>query len=217
MDTLTQRNRDLKTFKGIGSVRFKENETLQTLRAAWMGECPKKFRIEALSALGQPMASLAGDGEWIYYRSHARQQFRKEPYGSGFHRVLSIPVDPEELVSLLCGKLPEISFHEATLVQNPDASGGYVLALKRRWHGTVGIFYLDPEKRLVLGMERFDPRGNLRYRMDRSRFKAVGSFEIPFRIQASDDSGVFFELTVDRYWTNMPLDSTGFNLFPTLG
>ncbi len=216
MDHLGRKNIDLRTFKGLGTMRLKEGEALQTMRVAWMVELPEKLRIEALAVSGQPMVSIAGDGQWLYLLSHSDHRFYKKQYASGFDGFFSIPVQPSEMIALLGGKIPVAPHHTAHLMRDPD-SQGYRLVLKKRWQGIAEKIYLDPEQRKVLRIERFDSRGNLVYQVKQDNFQAVAGFELPFWIQASGDDGSFFELTVERWWTNVPVDPEGFALRPKTG
>jgi len=216
IERLKRNNSDLKTFKGVGSLRLKNDGNLQTLRVAWMGESPEKLRIEALAISGQPMASFAGDGEWLYFLFHAEKKYYKKRYEKGFDQFLSIPVHPREMIALLSGKIPVEAHHTVDLINDPD-SPGYILILKKRWQGIVEKIYLDSEKQEVLKIECFDGQGALSFRVQRDQFQAVTGFNIPFLIHASDNDGSFFELTVQRCWTNVPVDPEGFAIYPKAG
>lgn len=216
MDALKQKNTDLKTLKGLGSLRLKRDGEFQRLRAAWMGESPEKLRVEALALSGQPMASLSGDGRWVYFLSHTDGRYYKKPYGEGFERFLSIPMDPGQLLALLGGKISTVKHDAVNLEKDPDSTG-YVLILKKRWHGVVQKLFLDPQKKKVYKIEWYNGRGDLSFRVFRDRFQAVSGFEIPFFIHAADDAGSFFELTVQRCWINVPTDPGAFVIAPRTG
>ena len=214
LEQLTRRNKYLKTFKGIGELRLKENKKAQRLTVAWMGQLPEKLRMEALAVSGQPAASLAGDGRWLYFLSHADGRYYKRPYEKGFGRFLSIPLDPGEMVTLLSGRVPVVTHHVVDLKTDPD-SRGFVLILKKRWQGIVEKFYLGPDKQDVFKIERFDADGTLVWRLRWGAFHRVSDFSMPFWLRASRADGAFFELMVRRCWTNVPLDPRSFALSPT--
>lgn len=173
------------------------------------------FRVEVLIS-GRPLIKIASDGQWLYFRNAQSEQ---HPYGrmaldrENMEKIIQIPVEPADFLSLLTGCVPLYEHDYASL--EPRAEGkGYLLELTRKWQGAVQKIYLDQSKALVQQVESFDDSGFLIYRAEFNRFKKYNRYEIPSRVAVSTAGGRRFQLDISQYRTDVDVNAALFVLTP---
>jgi hypothetical protein len=236
---LKNQNLHLKTFKGIGRITFWENEKKNlTTRVAWAGSVPDRLRIALRSVSGQPVVSVASDGQWIYLVNHTRGKFYKQHSGdSTMKRFFSIPVTSDDIVNLLAGRVFVDNYDSAVVIRNgppgPMSGGtsscrttlsnqeepcadedGYILVLKKGWGNTCQKIYLDASRKQVRKVEIFYLTGDLKYRAEFKRMQDIEGYRVPSRLVISTDDGSGFQLDVDRYWAGVSVSPSLFVLTP---
>lgn len=236
---LENTNSKLKTFKGVGRITiWKKGKKDLTGRLAWIGLTPDNFRIALQSVSGQPVASLANDGEWIYIFSHAQSQYVKQR-STNFvmKKLFSVPIKSNDIVNILAGRVPVIKHNSAIVIKDTpghhtpddlmfqeterydlDESGGsgdgYVLVLKKRWGRICEKIYLETNKRDVRKVEIFDIDGALAYRAEFISMQRIKGHDVPVRLVLSGGDGSGFQLDIERYWANAPVSPSIFVLKP---
>ncbi len=235
ISTLKNQNLKLKTFKGVGNIKFRGRKKKDVAgRIAWVASSPDKIRIALSSVSGHPMISVASDGQWLYLISHSRGDFYKKPATtSSMRRLFTIPVKTEDMVDILAGRVPIHSYDSAVLTDHRsqvysteghtvstrnggDGSGqnGYVLVLKKKWGDILEKIYLDEKKKNVHKVEMFDATGTLAYRVEFDRMQAINGYRVPSRLLISNSDGSGFHLDVDRYWADASVSPSVFVLTP---
>ncbi len=207
------KNSKLKTFKGIGRVKVWDKGNFQVSRVAWVGWNPKRIRMEVLGVSGHPVASLASDGDWVYFYIHTQQRFYKKPANTTFQNFLSLPLGSVDMIALLSGRVP-IADHQSVLLKRDPVSNRYTLVLKKRWRGLVEKIYFDKKKENVTRVERFDSTGGLVYRAEFERLQTIAGYTVPVRLVISTAAGVIFELDIEKYWVDIPVSLPMFVLEP---
>ncbi len=207
------KNSKLKTFKGIGRVRAWNKGSFQVSRIAWVGWNPKRIRMEVLGVSGQPVASLASDGDWIYVYIHAEQRFYKKRAHTTFQNFFSLPLGSIDMIALMSGRAP-IADHQYVLLKRDPVSNRYVLILKKRWRGLVEKLYFDEKKENVTRVERFNSAGDLVYRAKFERLQTIAGYIVPAKLIISTDMDVIFELDIEKYWVDVPVSLQMFVLEP---
>jgi hypothetical protein len=124
-----------------------------------------------------------------------------------------VPIKISDIITLLAGRTPLREYHSA-LLQRQDSGNGYVLTLKKRWHGIVEKIYLAEDKRQVSLIEFFNRSGSLIYRARLDEMQAVNTYQIPTKLSISSDTSMGFQLIVQRYWTDIPISPSMFVLRP---
>ncbi|MDP2644598.1 MAG: DUF4292 domain-containing protein [Desulfobacterales bacterium] len=212
ISVLKNKNSAIKTFKGLGRVKLKNEGALQTARMAWSGAHSGKLRIEVLGASGQPLASLADDGQWVSVVLHTRARYYKKRSGSSdLERLVSVPMDSGGAIALLTGRVPVAAHRTAMVAEDGD---GYVLYLKKRWWGGSEKIYFDKNQKDVSRFEVYDPEDKLMYRVVFEGVRNVQGFQLPGRLVIADEKEILFQLDMDRYWINVPVSSSLFVLTP---
>lgn len=210
---LKQTNMNLDTFKGIGSISIRRNGMIQLReRIAWVGTTPSQLRVVILAA-GHPIVKLAGDGTWLYIddRRSSPNNIRKIPaHDANLKWLIPISLRVSDLLSLLAGRISIDNHHSAYLI--PDVtSGGNILVLKK-WWWIVQKIYLDRDGLYPKQMDLFNWSGSLRYRVRMVRTRQLGNYRIPLEMEISNSKDTVLLLDVDRYWPNVPVSTTMFQL-----
>ena len=235
LSTLKNQNLKLKTFKGVGNIKFRGSKKKDVAgRIAWVASAPDRIRISLSSVSGQLMISVASDGQWLYLISHSSGDFYKKPAtASSMRRLFTIPVKTEDMVDILAGRVPIHSYDSAVLTDNRsqvysteghmvstrnggEGSGqnGYVLVLKKKWGDILEKIYLDEKKKNVHKVEMFDATGTLAYRVEFDGMRAINGYRVPSRLLISNSDGSGFQLDVDRYWPDASVSPSVFVLTP---
>lgn len=213
LTSLQQRNQQIDSFKGIGQAKLRENSRRMSSRIAWAGAKEGKLRIDILAASGQPVASLASDGHFLYLLSHFDQRYhKKRARNASLRPILKLPIKTNDLITLLRGRVPVVEHQYADLRPKPTGSG-YVLILKKPWYGTVEKIYLDETKRTVTSVD-FMRNNDLLFRVSYAGNQAIEGFQIPKTVTVSNGDAIHFELRIDRYWVNPVLSSQLFVIQP---
>ena len=215
LSMLENKNYKLKTFKGTGKITFwKKNKKGLIAGAAWVGSEPDSFRIVIRNASGQPIASFANDGKWLYLVSHAKQSFyKKKSANSTLKKFISISVKPYDIVSILSGRIPINKHNSATIIKN-ELENGYVLVLKKRRGNVIEKIYLDESKKDVYKIEVFDTSGSLLYRTVFDGMQNINGYRVPLRLIFSNSDGNSFQLDIHRYWSDISVSPSMFVLTP---
>jgi len=239
ISALKDQNLDLNTFKGVGKITlWKASKKSMSNRIAWVGSAPNKLRIVLSTVSGQPVASLASDGQWFYIFNHTQTEFyKRRATHSLMEKVFEIPIRSTDIINILAGRIP-ISEHKSAVIiedkhfrgvpsnswprqsikihsdQARGLNGGYILILKTGWGNIKEKIYLYSNKKDVHKIEVFGLGGDLSYRAEFDNMLNVDGYKIPSSIVFSNDDGSGFQLDVDRYWPHVYVSSSMFVLSP---
>ncbi|MBU4343884.1 MAG: DUF4292 domain-containing protein [Proteobacteria bacterium] len=213
--SLKNKNNELKTFKGTGKVTFWEKGKKGLIsNIAWVGSEPDKIRFAMRSLSGQPVASLACDGTWLYFLSHNDQRFYKKPSkNSTLKKFISIPIRSSDIVSILAGRIP-VAEHDSAMIKKNRSKDGYLLVLKKDWQNVVEKIYLDETRTTVRKIEMFDLNGLLLYRAEFIGMQNINSYPVPSRLFFSGANGDGFQLNINGYRADVSISPSVFVLTP---
>lgn len=233
--TLKNQNVDLKTFKGVGKVTlYRDGKKNLPNRIAWVGASPDKFRAVLSSASGRPFLSFASDGQWFFVFDHLQGQFNKRRTNHYIVKnFFSVSIELADIVSMLSGRVPVRRHRSACLLKDNDSHQGLptrlqpvsseesrggedenILVLKGVWGNIYEKIFLDNSKNDVRKIEAFDLGGVLAYRAELSAWQNVNGYRIPATVVVSSDEGSGFRLDVERYWPNVHVAPSIFELSP---
>lgn len=214
LSNIRLKNRNLKTFKGIGKITFwEENKKSITSSITWVGSDPDMIRIAILNISGQPLLSLANDGQWFYFLSHTDNSFyKKRSSYSNLKKAIQIPVKPVEIVSLLAGRIPLYEYHTANIIRNKKQ--GHVIVLKKRNGNVIQKIYLSEDKKDVKKVELFDADEELLYFVVIDSLQKINKYHVPLKLSVSSNNGNGFKIDVHKYWTDVSINPSIFVLTP---
>jgi hypothetical protein len=209
-------NATLETVKGIGALQIRQQGMIPfNERLAWIGSQPDKLSMTLLVS-GYPAAKIAYAGQWLYYLAVNNQQtvYQKVPSASAnLQKILSISIDTEDILDLLCGRVPLRNFSSAELLQQPENAGA-VLVLQKQWSGAAEKIYLDDQKAAVRQIEIFDRSGTLVYRAVFEKMQQIDRYRVPQQLKITNDAGSELRLRIDRYWVDVSVSDAMFELSP---
>jgi len=225
VETLKAVNSGLQSYKGIGKLALELTTGQQKTRIAWIGSAPGKLRVEVLAQPGgQPIASIASDGQWFYAISlHEGRFVKKKATRSSLKRLIAIPIGPQDVYTFLAGRIPILPFETARLYactpstnstsKRDPTSPQLILTLKPKSsrYFSQKIYLVGDAVRKV---EYFDQSGKFLYRATLQEMKKIGGYSIPMNIDFSDDKQASARITVERFWTDVAVSPSVFQLSP---
>lgn len=197
----TRHNQMLPPFKGLMQIKMQEEGRTTSGRAAWAAEAPDRLRLEWLGPLGQPLFSLAGDGQTIgiYDVTDGKhRRFRQTP--KALERLIGVPLGLGDLVDILAGR-PPLPAHAAVRSLD-DAPCGVVL--ENRWGARVAevasLGCDHPETMTV-----YDGSDAVRYRIQWLDWQTVHEYTVPREIQVTSVEGDILSMLLERFWIDPSL------------
>jgi outer membrane lipoprotein-sorting protein len=212
--SMENKNSALKTFKGTGKIVFWKNNKKGFISSmAWAASVPDKIRIILRSLSGQPVVSLASDGEWVYCLSHSNRRFYKKPSNSStLKKFISVPIKPADIFSILAGRIPVVDYDSITVKKNKE-NQEYIIVLKNNGSKSEKI-YVDETMTNTRQIEIFNANGSLLYRAEFLRMQFVKNYQVPLKLFFSNPGGESLELNIDRYWPDVSVQPSTFVLVP---
>ena len=216
ISALSNQNRGLKNFKGIGKIRIRQNQTTRIdERIAWIASEKAKINIVVLVS-GHPAIKMASDGKWFYYYEarEGKPLYKKFPASdSNLKRFTTIPIKTADIIHLLAGRVP-LREHQDAVLERSDSGEGYVLVLKRRWWGVTEKIFLDETKSRVYRSEFYNRSQELVYLARFGEMKTVGGYRVPGSLEIANGDDIVMQLVVNRYWTDVDVSAPMFVLKP---
>ena len=209
-------NQELKSFKGIGKIKlWLEGELKLDERIAWIGADPTKLSIVVLVS-GYPAIKIANDGKWFYYyeANQDKSIYKKiRATDASLERLLSIKIDPGDIIALLKGRVP-LREHDSAFLFQDNTTDGHVLILKKKWWGVTEKVFLDEEKTQVLLIEFYSRSGSITYRAQFEGMQNISGYEVPSRLNLFNKERSTIQLDIQSYWTDVPVSPEMFVLSP---
>lgn len=212
---LTQINDSLNTFKGIGKAQITREGRFFTARVAWIGSSAGKLRVEVVNTPGQPKTGFSSDGDWLYYYdTHDTKAPVKKisTEDANLKKFVSIPINADEVVSLLAGRAPDFTYHSLRL-ERSKTGNGYVLIREKEWWKGFQKVYIDKTKKDIEKIETY-AWNHLIYKAEFHNVKSIKGYRIPSRLVVSNEQGDVFQLDIERFWANTLIPPDMFVLHP---
>lgn len=216
LSRLKTQNQGLKSIKGIGKLKlWLKGELKIDERIAWIGADPTQLSIVVLIS-GYPAIKIANDGKWFYYYEANQDQsiYKKiRATDASLERLLSIKINPSDIIALLKGRVP-LREHDSAFLLQDNITGGYVLTLKKKWRGVTEKVFLNKEKSQVSLMEFFNRSGSTNYRAQFEEMQNISGYQVPSRLHLFNNEGSTIQLDIQKYWTDVPVSPEMFVLKP---
>jgi len=210
---LQQKNNHLMTVKGLGHLVLTDDAT-QRLRAAWIGQRPNRLRMELLDVTGLPVISFSNDGDWHYLLDHVRPRFyRKRASRLELKRLISIAVNPGEILDLICGRIP-LGNETRSELRMETVGNGHVLIITNQDTKHFDRIHFQDDKLTVSKFERFDKNARLKYQSIFEKMQIVEDYTVPRQMRISNSAGGQLEIKIDRYWVNPNIEPQAFIIKP---
>jgi len=216
LSTLSSHNAGLINFKGKGKIKVWQKGKLKFKeRVYWIASETSKISIVFLIG-GYPAVKMASDGKWFYYYEIGKGDpiFKKiAASDASLKRIISIPIQTDDVLSLLAGRVP-IREHHSAILEQQEANPGYILILKKRWWGVTEKIYLDQTRLHAQQVEMYNRSGSLIYRAQFDEMQTIKEYRVPTRLSISNGTDVNLELDINAFWADVEVTPSMFVLKP---
>lgn len=200
MNSLAMQNAGLEQVKGLLNLKLEAKGASLSGRAGWAAAVPDRLRVEWLNMMGQPVASLAGDGQTLtIHNYHENTIHHLRQSRSALDQLIHLPIGIEDLVAVLVGRplMPAYVAAQQTSLKGNERT----IVLKNRWHMPLTRFWFN-ETGELLRQEVYETDGALRYRLKWLAWNKSGAYTVPKKVLVETDSGETLTLSMERFWPN---------------
>lgn len=213
--SLSGANHSLVSLKGMGTISMTEGNRKQKFRSVWAAKAPDRLRIELLGLTGQPVASIACDGKYYYFLSHAEGKLvKRRASQSGFNKIINIPIGAEDVFALFSGRPAPSGGRLITRIER-DAPHETVLVLRDVDMDIQDRVYADRRDGAITRIERGrDGSGQLIWRAALDNRITEQGYNLPKRLTLSSGEDVQVRIDTERFWANPELSADLFVIGP---
>lgn len=203
-------NRNISTSKGLAQLRVETAAGIQTFQMAWAAQCPDRVRL-TLTALAHPVETVVADGRQVTFLSHTG---RHTPHTTMSHDpdldpFTGVPLKLSDLVCLLLGKVPVQPFSDAWFFPGDRSR----IQLGRRFSVQFQELILAPDRPIeVLRLK--DRHGQILYEIRFHAFDTIDTRKIPVDLSITDRTGRQVHIAINRFWADIPVKESVFQLTP---
>ncbi len=176
VEQLNARWQEFRDLRALADVTFKRGSDRQRLSGVLLARAPASVRLEALSPFGQPFLLVAmHDGRITAYNAVTNEARVGEATVESAASLLSLPVEPAELVGILSGRaVPPTDLRVAELVP-PDELGPSINLIGRYNRQRV---WLDPTTGATRQMTIAGGRAEATVTFQRADDGALSGFDV---------------------------------------
>jgi outer membrane lipoprotein-sorting protein len=144
---LIDRWHDFSDLRALADVELRRGSERQRLTGVLLARAPDSFRFEALSPFGQPLLYVAiHEGRLLAYDATSNEALTGPANAETSARMLHLPVDPDDLVAIVSGRVvPPKDLRVGELLP-PDDDGPSIRLIGRLHEQRV---WLDPRTGIV--------------------------------------------------------------------
>jgi hypothetical protein len=216
LERIIDNNVGLTHFKALGQIRMASADGYRSGRIAVAAVMPCKLRADWLNMMGQPLTSLAGDGETIriWSPTDAKVHSLRQSPGA-LAKLIRIPLGIEDFQNIIIGRPAVPSYTAVQFKESRDDVD--LLSLKNRWRKEVAIIRIERSTGRLNAMQVFDGHGHLKYETRWLHWRRWGKYLLPGKITLESDARDRLSLTVDRFWPDADIAPSIFVLKPPQG
>ncbi len=203
-------NQDIRTSKGTGRVRLESGNSIQTFQIAWAAQAPDRVRM-TFTASGHPVETIVADGSRVTFFSHTG---RHKPYSPASENpdlepYTQVPVRLSDLISLLLGRIPVQSFDDAWFL--PDDP--FRIKLRKKFSSLSQELVLQPDDTLNT-LRLLDREDTARWEIRYHSFDRIEKSMVPVHMTITSGSLQKAQIRITRFWPNIPVKESVFQLTP---
>ncbi len=212
LQQLRLKNSLIQRIKGIGTLQLQHGNTLQKLRAAWIGEFPNHLRLELMGVTGQPVASLASDGIWNYFIFHPDKKYvQRRVTENDLGRIISLPLSAEALLHFLCGRVSIKEGGEGWMLRGEDDEMKE-LVYKETEASLFQHIYYDSSTFEVHHIELKNETGDLMLQVSFGETEPKDSPAVPSFLSITNNRDITLKMRIDKTWINPTINPGTFRL-----
>jgi outer membrane lipoprotein-sorting protein len=204
-------NRDIKTSKGTGHLRLETVEGVQTFQIAWAAKAPDQVRL-TLTTLASPVETIIADGNEVTFISHTG---RHKPHSTAsgdpdLEPYSGVPLRLSDMICLLLGQIPVQRYSDAWFISEDSSR----IQLHSRFTSQFQELILAPDQpvKALLFKNRYD---EIQYEIRYHAFARMDHRQIPVYLTIADSQGQQARLTITRFWPDIPVKESVFQLTPS--
>jgi outer membrane biogenesis lipoprotein LolB len=213
LENLVHSNIALLRYKALAHIRMESEDGVLSGRVAMAAVFPHQLRVEWLNIMGQPSTSIAGDGQTISIWSstdHKLHHLRQSP--KALAKLIKIPLGIEDFQNIVIGRPPVPA---DTVVQLKEVDNDTdLLVLKNRKHQEAATIRVDRSTDRIVAMRTFDSHGQLLYEARWLQWRQQCQYLVPSKIVFESGSGQRLDVNIDRFWPDVVVPSSTFELQP---
>ena len=221
-------NSTIETCKGTGWITLKNETQSNRFRLAWATKGPDRLRVSLLSA-GHPIETIIADGKRVRFISHTGRHpvHTIHKANPSLEKALTIPVSVQDIITIFSGKIPIRAFDTAQQVEitygTERMSGSETrqivtdrMVLLKQNNRNVEKIVLTPKGTVVsyalYDSQAFGTGTGSEITVLHNRLKRFDGFLIPIEIHFSDREGRFVAVEISKYFPNIPVKESTFDL-----
>ncbi|MEX1299925.1 MAG: hypothetical protein AB1Z38_09660 [Desulfotignum sp.] len=204
-------NRDIKTSKGTGHLRLETVEGVQTFQIAWAAKASNQVRL-TLTTLASPVETIIANGNEVTFISHTG---RHKPHSTtsgdpDLEPYSGVPLRLSDMICLLLGQIPVQRYSDAWFISEDSSR----IQLHRRFTSQFQELILAPDQpvKALLLKNRYD---EIQYEIRYHAFARMDHRQIPVDLTIADSQGQQARLTITRFWPDIPVKESVFQLTPS--
>ena len=203
-------NRDIVTSKGLAHLRLETTSGIQTFQMAWAARAPDRVRL-TFTALANPVETIVADGSQVTFVSHTGRHRPHTTTSSDpdLEPYTGVPLKLSDLICLLLGQIPVQRFSSAWFAAEDTAR----VQLHRRFASEFQELILardQPIKTLLLKNRDEEIQYEIRYHA----FDTIDNRQIPVNLTIADGNGQQARIAIERFWSDIPVKESVFQLTP---
>jgi outer membrane biogenesis lipoprotein LolB len=213
LERLVGNNIGLTHYKALAHIRMESDDGVRSGRVAMAAVVPHKLRADWLNMMGQPVTSLAGDGQTISIWSAADHKVhRLDQSPKALAKLIQIPIGIEDFQNIVIGRP---SLPTDTAVQFKETrNDADIFTLKNRWHEEIATIRVDRSTGRILAMRTFDGHGRLQYETHWLQWRRQGKYLLPVKMTFESRTKQRLSLSVERFWPDADVPASVFELNP---
>ncbi len=210
-------NEEIKTAKGLGWLKIKENNGEIVYKIAWISKPPREIRITLLSN-GFPVETIVSNEESITLFSHTGEHSLKtyRIKNPSLEKIISIPVKIEDIILLLSGQIPIKDFKYAFFDNQgnqPDNNDNPLktIVLKNKSDNGIQKIFINSKnqiKKYLVTNWKIEPL----YKINFSNFIEIDSVIIPSKLLIQDNLNREVSFEISKFYKNLPVKKSMFRL-----
>ena len=215
---ISNSNKEIKTSKGLGWLKIRENKKQTIYKIAWIAEPPYKIRVTLL-ANSFPVETIVSNKESITLFSHTGEHSLKtfNVKNPSLEDIIFIPVKIEDIIALLSGHVPIKDFNYAFFddqtndqINNNDNSLK-IITLKNKSDNGIQKIYVnskDQIKKYIITDRKLKPVYEVIF-VDSIK---IDSSIIPSKLIIQDNLNREVTLEIYKFFKNLPVKKSTFSL-----
>lgn len=209
-ERLKQEDARIDTLRASGVLRWKRGGQRGRAEHAMVLKRPEMLRLEGFTPLGTSAYSLTiHDGELQLFIPSEARVYQGLASSQSLARFLSLPLEPQQAVSVLCGRVPLCTHDDASVL----VEEGWVVLEMVCHSGWSQRVRLHPAGLDPAAISLLDASGQRVLEVAWDEFRKVGEVRMPTQIRVEmPATGDALSMELEELEVNVPVSESAFRL-----